>query len=206
MDAMNLLALVLAGMFEGETRDAGGCLFGDDLDALHHPGNNFMFDTGIKSLGVFANDDQIDTRIAGRNMRQVADGPEVGEQFKTRPQFDVDAGEAAADGRSHRTLQPDAGALDGFAEFLGNVFVVLLKGFSAGGERFPFEFDAGGFHHANRGLDYFRADTVAGDEGYFMRHKCLRRSSRPRLSSERSSHAFNSSPRLCPSVRGRPWP
>src|SRR5208282_47766 len=107
------------------------------------------------------------------NVREVADGPEVGEELKALAQFDVDAGEAAADGRGHGTLQSDAGALDGFAEFFGNVFVVLLKGFGAGGEAFPFEFDAGGFNHANGGLDDFGADTVAGDEGYFMCHKFM---------------------------------
>src|SRR5208283_2221118 len=159
------------GMLEGETRDAGGSLFGDNLDALHHTGNNFVFDAGIKPLGVFAHHDQIDAWIAGRNMRQVADGPEVGKKFETLAQFDVDAREAAADGRSHRALQSDPGALDGFAEFFRNVFVVLLKRFSAGGKAFPFELDAGGFHHANRGLDDFGADTVAGDEGYFVCHK-----------------------------------
>ena len=165
---MNFLALVLARMLEGETRDAGGSLFGDDLDALDHSGNHFVFDAGVKSFRIFANDDQIDSRIARGNMRQVADRPEVGEEFEALAQFDVDAGEAAADGRSHRTLQSDAGALDRFAEFFGNVFVVLLKGFGAGGEAFPFEFDASSFEHANRGLDDFRADAVAGNESYFV--------------------------------------
>src|SRR5208282_2921132 len=165
---MNFLALVLAGILEGETRDAGGSLLGNDLQALDHSGNNFVFDAGIQSLGVFADNDQVHARVAGGNVREVADGPEVGEELKALAQFDVDAGEAAADGRGHGTLQSDAGALDGFAEFFGNVFVVLLKGFGAGGEAFPFEFDAGGFNHANGGLDDFGADTVAGDEGYFV--------------------------------------
>src|ERR1019366_1867689 len=158
---MNLLALVLAGMLEGETRDAGGRLFGNDLQALDHSGDNFVFDAGIKSFGVFAHHDQVHARVAGGNMREVADGPEVGEEFEAPAEFDVDAGEAAADGRGYGALQSDAGALDGFAEFPGNVFLVLLKGFGAGGEAFPFEFDAGRFEHANRGLDDFGADSVA---------------------------------------------
>ena len=90
-------------------------------------------------------------------------GRKLAKSSKALAEFDVDAGEAAADGRGHGALQSDAGALDGFAEFFGNVFLVLFKGFGAGGETFPFEFDAGGFEHANRGLDDFGADAVAGD-------------------------------------------
>src|SRR5208282_6038956 len=160
----------LAGMLKGETRDASGSLFADHLDALDHSGNNFVSDAGIKPLGVFAHYNQIDARIASGNMRQVADRPEVGEKFEALAQFDIDAGEAAADGRGHRTLQSDTGALDRFAEFFGNVIVVRLKGFGAGGEAFPFEFDAGRFHHANRGLDDLGANAVAGNESYFVGH------------------------------------
>ena len=168
---MNFLALILAGILERETRDPGGSLFGDDLQTLHHSRNNFVFDARIQTLSIFAHDDQVDARVAGRNMRQIADGPEVGEEFKLSAQFHVDARKTAANGRGHRALQPDPRALDGFAEFFRDVFVVLLKGFGASGEAFPLEFDAGGFDHANRGLDDFRADAVAGDESYFMDHK-----------------------------------
>src|SRR5258708_8182754 len=170
---MNFLALIFAGMLERETRDAGGSLLGNDLDALDYSGNNFVFDAGVKSLGVFADDDQVDARIAGRNMRQVADGPEVGEEFEAFAEFHVDTGKAAADGCSDGTLQADASALDGFAEFFGNIFLVFFERFSAGCETFPFEFDAGGFKHANRGLNDFGADAVAGDESYLMCHRLL---------------------------------
>src|SRR6266851_4503440 len=166
---MNFLALVLAGVLEGETRDAGGSLLGDDLQALDHSGDDFVFDAGVKSFGVFADDDQVHARVAGGNVREVADGPEVGKEFEALTEFDVDAGETAADGRGHGALQSDAGALDGFAEFPGNVFLVLLKSFGAGGETFPFELDAGGFDDANRGLDDFGADAVAGNERYLVR-------------------------------------
>src|ERR1039458_2460324 len=170
---MNFLELVFAGMLEGETRDAGGSLLGDDLQALDHSGDNFVFDAGVKSFGIFAHHDQVHARVAGGNVREVANGPEVGEEFEKITKQDVDDGEAGAAGRGHGAPQSDAGALDGFAEFLGNVFLVLLKGFGAGGEAFPFEFDAGGFEYANRGLDDFGADAVAGDEGYFVDRKTL---------------------------------
>src|SRR6267378_270874 len=145
---MNFLALVLAGMLECEPRDAGGSLLGDDLQALDYSRNNFVLDARVKSFSVFAHDDQIHARVAGGNMRQISDGPEVGEEFEALAEFDVDAGKAASDGRGHGTLQSDAGAFDGFAEFFRDVFLVLLKGFGAGGKSFPFEFDAGGFEHA----------------------------------------------------------
>ncbi len=134
-----------------------------------------MFDAGVESFRVFAHDDQIDARIARRNMRQVANGPEVREKLEALAQLDIDAREAAADGRSHRPLQPDARALDRFRELLGDVLVVLLKSFRASGEAFPFEFDSGGFKHANGRLDDFRANAVAGDESYFMSSHWIRR-------------------------------
>jgi hypothetical protein len=62
----------------------------------------------------------------------------------------VDAGEAAADRSGDRSFQSDAGALDRFDQFLGNVFLVFFKGFGAGGKLFPYELDAGRFEDANR--------------------------------------------------------
>src|ERR1017187_5922411 len=165
---MNFLALVLASMLEGETRNAGGSLFGDDLDALDHSGDNFVFNAGVKALSIFADHDQVHAWIPRRNMREVANRAEVCEQFEALAEFDVDAGKAAANWSGHRTFQSDAGALDGFAEFSGNVFVVFLEGFGAGGEAFPFELDAGSFDHANCSLNNFRADSVAGNERYLV--------------------------------------
>src|SRR5258708_27999120 len=171
---MNFLALIFAGMLERETRDAGGSLLGNDLDALDYSGNNFVFDAGVKSFGGVADDDQVDARIAGRNMRQVADGTEVGEEVRGLTELHVDTGKAATEGCSDGTLQADASALDGLAEFFGNIFLVFFERFSAGCETFPFEFDAGGFKHANRGLNDFGADAVAGDESYLICHSLFR--------------------------------
>src|SRR5450755_1728850 len=113
---MNFLALVLASMLEGETRNAGGSLFGDDLDALDHAGDNFVFNAGVKALSIFADHDQVHARIACGDVREITNRAEVSEQFKALAQFDVDAGKAAADRSGHRPLQSNAGALDGFAE------------------------------------------------------------------------------------------
>ena len=94
---MNLLALVLARVFEGKARDAGGRLLGDDLQALDHARHDFMLDAGIQALGIFADDDQVDAGIARRNVGQIANGAEVGVELELLAQRDVDAGKAAAD-------------------------------------------------------------------------------------------------------------
>ena len=91
------LALVLARVFEGKARDAGGSFLGDDLQALDHPGNDFVLDAGVKSLGIFADDDQIDIGIARRNVRQIAHRTEVRVKLELLPQLHVDAGKASAD-------------------------------------------------------------------------------------------------------------
>src|ERR1700678_1218220 len=160
---MNFLALVLARIFESETRDPSGSFFGDDLDAFDHSWDNFVFDAGVKAFRIFAHHDQVDAGVACGNMRQVADGPEICEEFKALPQFHVDARKAAANGGSHGALEADARALDRFGKFFRNVFLVLFKSFGASREAFPFEFDAGCFEHANRSLDDFRTDSIAGD-------------------------------------------
>ena len=121
MDGVNFLALVLARIFKGELGDPGGSFFGDDLQALDHAGNHFMLKSGIKTLGIFADDDKVHIGIARGNMRQVSNGPEVGVQLKLLAQRDVDAGKTAPHRRRHRPLQSDAGALDRLDEFFGNV-------------------------------------------------------------------------------------
>src|SRR5271155_144035 len=99
---MDLLALVLAGVFESESRNASGGFFGDDLQALDYSGHDLMLEAGVKALGVFADDDEVHVRIAGRNMGQIADGTKVGVELELLAQGDVDAGKAAADRGGHR--------------------------------------------------------------------------------------------------------
>src|SRR2546430_3233816 len=77
MDGVNPLALVLARIFKGKSRNAGRGFFRDDLQTLHHPGNDFVLDPGIQALSIFADDDQIDVGIARGNVRQVTDGSKV---------------------------------------------------------------------------------------------------------------------------------
>ena len=58
----------------------------------------------------------------------------------------------------------------------GNVLAEDLEGLGAGGKALPLEANAGGFEDADDGLRDFRADAVAGDQGYFVgfcRRHCL---------------------------------
>ncbi len=168
---MNFLALVLARMVESEAGDAGGGFFGDDFQAFDHAGNDFMLNAGVKALGIFTNDDQVNVRIASRNVRKIANGPEVCVELEALAQLDVNAGKAAADRRRHRTLQSDARSLDRIVEVLRNVFLVFLESLGASHEGFPLELEAGGFENADDGIGDFGANAVAGNEGNAMGHK-----------------------------------
>src|SRR5205807_9840996 len=78
VNGMYFLALVLAGVLKSNAGDARGSLVGDDFQAFHHAGDDFMFDSGIGPFSIFANDDEVDIGIAGWNVRQIPDGTEVG--------------------------------------------------------------------------------------------------------------------------------
>ncbi len=88
---MNLLALVLTRILEGETGNARRRLFGDDLQTLNDARNDLVLDPRIETLGVLAEDDEVNIRITRRNVRQVPDRPEICEQLELLPQLYVDA-------------------------------------------------------------------------------------------------------------------
>ncbi len=170
VNGVDLLASELAGVLKGPARDARGGLFGDDLDALDHAGNDLVLDAGVQSLGVFADDDEIDAGIAGGNAGKIADGAEVAEEFELLAQLHVDAAESAADGRGDRAFQRHAGALDGFDQLLGDVLVIFGKGVGPGRIALPLKLDAGGFQDSDcRGCN-FRTDSVARNQRNFMCH------------------------------------
>src|SRR5579862_5415590 len=129
-----------------------------------------MFEPGVKSFGIFADDDQIYIRIARGNVRKIADRAEIGVQLEFLPQSYVDAWKSASDRRSYGTLESDVGALQRFDEFLGNIFARFLVGLGANRKRLPFELDPSRFQNANRGIGDFRSDSVARDKSYFVTH------------------------------------
>src|SRR2546429_5824264 len=145
VDGVNLLAVILASVFKSKAGDAIGSLLGDDFQTLHNARNNFVFKSGIKSLRILPDDDEINVRIASGDMRQIANGAEIRIKLEALAQFDINAGKAATDRRSYRTLQSNSRALDRFDQLSRNVFVIFLVGVSARLESLPFELQAGRF-------------------------------------------------------------
>src|SRR5690349_8890511 len=168
---MDLLALVLTGVLESKTGDARRSFLGNDLQALHNSGNDFVFYAGVQPLGVFSNNNEIDVGIARRYMGQVTDRPEVGIQFESLAQLDINAGEAPANGSGHGAFQGYMRSLDRVDQFFRNVLVIFLVGLSARLVAFPFEFDSGRFQNANRGSSNLGPDTVPRYESDAMGHK-----------------------------------
>src|ERR1035441_3161594 len=171
MDGMNLLTLVLAGVLKRKTRDTSRSFLRNDLQTLHHSWHDLVFNARIKSFGVFADHDQVNSRIACGNVRQITNRPKVSEQLEPPAQLNVNAGKATADRRCHRTLQANTCPLDRFAELFRDVFFVFFESFGARGEAFPFEFNARSFEYTNRSLDDLRADSIARNKSYFVCHR-----------------------------------
>ena len=163
MDGVNLFALVLAGILEGELGDTRGSLFGNDFQTLDYARHNLVLKAGVKAFSILADDDEVDIRIARGDMRQVPYGTEVSVKFKFLSQRDVNARETASHGRCDRTLQADAGAFQRRNEVFGDVFAVLLVRFGTDDEGFPLEFDPGRFQNADDSVCNLGADSVARD-------------------------------------------
>ena len=141
------------------------------LMALDHAGDHFVLQAHVLALGVFAHDNQVHARPMRFQPGQILDGPEVGKQLELLAQGNVDALEAAADGRRDRPLQRHAVALDGFVERGGNVLAEYLECLGAGGKALPLKLHAGGLENANHRLRYLRPDAVAWNQRYFVRHQ-----------------------------------
>jgi hypothetical protein len=60
----DLVAILLLGILESEARDARGSLLRNDFDAFDDTGNDDVLDARVEVFGVFANNDQVDVRIA----------------------------------------------------------------------------------------------------------------------------------------------
>ena len=170
MNGVDLLAFEFACIFKSELGDARRSLFGDDLQALHHPGYYFVLDARVEAFRVFANHNQIDIGILRGDSRQVDDRPEVGKQLELLAQRHIDAGEASAHRSGDRSLEPDVRALDRLGQFFGNVLLVFREGLGPGGKTLPFKLYAGGFQDTNACLYNFRPDTIAGNQRNYICH------------------------------------
>jgi len=158
------LALVLAGMLERETRDAGGSLLGMTL-MLSTIREQLRVRCRSKVASVFSRHGQSDPRrIAGRNMRQVADGPEVSEEFEALAEFRRWCWKSRPRCACHGPFSPTRCARMDSLSFFGNVFFGIFRTLRRRGETFPFEFDAGVLEYAKPWPEWLGADAVAGWE------------------------------------------
>jgi hypothetical protein len=133
-----------------------------------------VLQSGVKAFGVFSNNDQINIGITSGNVRQIAHRAEVGVKLELLPELHVDAGKAAANGRSNRALQRDVCTFNGFRQRLGNVFFVFFERLGASLNRFPFKLYSRCFENAHYRLRDFCADSVTGDQSNFVGHKKFR--------------------------------
>ena len=122
-----------------------------------------MLQSGIKTLGILADNHQIDIGIARGNVRQIAHGTEIRIQLELLAQLHVDAGEPTANRRGDRTFESHPCALDRRSELFGDVLFVFFKRFGAGLNRFPFKLQTSGFKNTNYCLSYFCTDAVPGN-------------------------------------------
>src|SRR5437868_10799613 len=95
---MYLFALEVAGILKSKLGNACGTFFRNDLYALNHAGNNFMFNANVFAFSVLANDDEVHAGIPGGNSGKILDRAEVCEQLVLLAQRYVNAGESATDG------------------------------------------------------------------------------------------------------------
>ncbi len=59
VDGVNFFAAMALGVFKSEVSDARGSLFGDDLEAFDHAGNDFVLEAGVQVFGIFADEHDV---------------------------------------------------------------------------------------------------------------------------------------------------
>ena len=77
VDGGDFFAAFAFGVFKGELCDARGGALGDDFQAFDDAGNDFVFEAGVKVLGVFADEDNVDILKARLDAGHVFYGAEV---------------------------------------------------------------------------------------------------------------------------------
>ena len=164
VDRGHALAGEAAGVVEGEARDPGRGLLGDDLQALDDARHDLVLEAGVEILGVLADDDQIDVLEAARHAGEVAHRAQVGVEVERLAQPDVDAGEALADRRRHRPLQRHLVRPDRVEQRHRQRLSVLLEGDDAGVLPVPVDVETGGREDTDDGGGDLGTDAVAGNQ------------------------------------------
>ena len=81
--AATFFAAVFFGIGEGEFCDFRVSFFRADFETLHHPRHDLMLDAGVESLGILADDDQVDVLIARFHTRQIFNRPQIGVEIES---------------------------------------------------------------------------------------------------------------------------
>lgn len=87
--ACHLLPLILGGIVERKFGNSGRFLSRDNLQALHHTGNRFMFQCRVFAFSLFTNDDGIDVMMTTLHAWQTSDVHNICIQIQFSSQFHV---------------------------------------------------------------------------------------------------------------------
>ena len=96
VDGGDPLPAVGPRVVEGELRDPGRGLLGDDLDRLHHARHHHVLEARVEVLGVLADDDEVDVVVPALHPGQRLDRAHVRVEVEGLAQGHVDRGVAAA--------------------------------------------------------------------------------------------------------------
>jgi len=86
-----------------------------------------MLQAHILALGIFADDDQVYTRITRLQAGQIPDWTEIDVELEFLAQSHVDRGKPAADRGRHWPLESELCPLNRFVQLFRDVFLILLE-------------------------------------------------------------------------------
>jgi len=113
-------SLVVDSVFECEFSYFSAGLFGDELDTLYNTWNNLVLDTGVLSLGVLSNGNQVDILVGGWEALEADARPHISVEAECLSQHQVHAWVAGADWRAEWSLQAALGDVHGLFAWVGD--------------------------------------------------------------------------------------
>jgi hypothetical protein len=159
----DLLAANLLGVLEGVAEDALRSLASDELDRLHNTVHDNVLNSGVFTLGVLTDQDNVDIVVWGLVTSNALAGTEVGEEVERSAESQVEGDVALADGCSERTLESDVVALDALNGGVWDRGLAVLEDWG-NIDGLPLDRGVGGGEDVLDGLSNLRTDTVSFDE------------------------------------------
>ena len=172
VDGHHLLAALAACPFEGGARDLRRGFLGDDLQALHHAGDDFVLQTGIEVLGILAEDREIEREVVEARLEagEHAHRAEVRVEAELLAKRYIDALVTAADRGGGGSFEADARHFERSEDIVGNQLALFGERANAGFDALPFQGGAGGIYSTYGSVGNFGSNAVAGDECDQMGH------------------------------------